>query len=64
LKFPLDISHDGSPHDTSPVLIQINIYCVLSDFHGLEQAIFLKALNTLENKRKAEIIGEDGVKFF
>ncbi|XP_039272219.1 vacuolar protein-sorting-associated protein 25-like [Styela clava] len=34
------------------------------EFHGIEDEIFLKALRVLENRRKAELIGNDGIKFF
>ncbi len=34
------------------------------DFHGLEMEVLMKALRSLESQRKAEIIGDEGVKFF
>lgn len=34
------------------------------DFHGLEMPVLMRALQTLQQQRKAEIMGTDGVKFF
>jgi len=42
--------------------------CVLClDFHGLENWLLVRALKTLEQQKKAELIsfdGNEGVKFF
>ena len=35
-----------------------------SDFHGLEMEVLVKSLKTLEMNRKAELMGDEGVKFF
>ena len=35
-----------------------------SDFHGLEMEVLVKSLKTLELNRKAELMGDEGVKFF
>jgi len=37
---------------------------IVVEFHGIEKWLLLKALRTLETNRKAEVIGDDGVKFF
>ena len=34
------------------------------EFHGLQNWFLIKILKVLEGKRKAELIGEEGVKFF
>ena len=34
------------------------------EFHGLEKTVLLRALKTLQSERKAEVMGDDGVKFF
>jgi len=34
------------------------------DFHGLDTPILTRALQTLQQERKAELIGDEGVKFF
>lgn len=34
------------------------------EFHGIEEHIFLSALRILEKRGKAELMGDEGVKFF
>lgn len=37
---------------------------IFAEFHGIEEHIFLSALRILEKRGKAELIGDEGVKFF
>ena len=43
---------------------KMNMYNFVSEFHGLETPILMRALKSLEKQHKAEIMGDDGVKFF
>jgi len=40
------------------------IFVAFVEFHGLDSWLLLRALKSLEQQRKAEVIGNDGVKFF
>ena len=42
----------------------MNVVATIVDFHGLETPILVRALKSLQSQRKAEVIGDDGVKFF
>ena len=39
-------------------------FLLFADFHGLDTPILKRALQTLQQQRKAELIGDEGVKFF
>ena len=51
-------------YHASSNIIKLRLYVCASDFHGLDPPILTRALQTLQEDRKAELIGDEGVKFF
>ena len=41
-----------------------NYHSRFTEFHGLEQWLLIRALQTLEQQGKAELMSDEGVKFF